>query len=172
MAQLIVSMRGVSHAYRALPVLHNLDWHFHAGEQWACLGPNGAGKTTLASILSGQLRCSRKAMCGRDRQRDDSDFRTDAQDPGTTVERAILGQQAPGSHFEYWIGRLGIRHLLRRGIRFISTGEMRKTLLLRAISNWRNSSHTAGRQYNRPRSAKVAAASTSPWSAWSRASSR
>ena len=153
MAQPIISMRGVSHAYRALPVLHNLDWQFHAGEQWACLGPNGAGKTTLASILSGQLRwrsgavefgrgirstgyvCfeQQKAMCGRDRQRDDSDFRGDAQDPGTTVERAILGQQAPGPQFEYWIGRLGIRHLLRRGIRFISTGEMRKILLLRAI---------------------------------------
>ncbi|MCY4427589.1 MAG: ATP-binding cassette domain-containing protein, partial [Halieaceae bacterium] len=38
--------------------LHDLDWQFHAGEQWACLGPNGAGKTTLASILGGQLRCS------------------------------------------------------------------------------------------------------------------
>ena len=154
MTAAVVTLGGVSYAYRALPVLHQLDWQFPADQQWACVGPNGAGKTTLAGILSGQLHTScgelrfgtgisrigyvcfeqQQALCARDRQRDDSEFRSDAQDPGTTVERAILGTRQPDSRFEYWTGRLQLgRHLLGRGIRFISTGEMRKTLLLRAI---------------------------------------
>jgi molybdate transport system ATP-binding protein len=149
----ILHMQGVSFSYRALPVLRAINWRWLEGQQWACLGPNGAGKTTLAKILSGQLRFAsgdlqmgqaaravsyvcfeqQKALCERDNQLDDSEFRSDAHDPGTTVAAAILGGRPRGPDFEHWSQRLGITHILGRGIRFISTGEMRKTLLLRAI---------------------------------------
>ena len=151
----LVELRDVSLVYRALPALRDIDWSVRSGEQWACLGPNGAGKTSLARVLSrqvtrfsGEMRCSRelecggvayvcfeqaRALCARDRKLDDSEFRADASDPGTRVIDAILGGQAPDEQFRHWVERLRIGHILERGLRFISTGEMRKTLLIRAI---------------------------------------
>ncbi len=153
-ADAFLHLDSVNFAYRALPVLRNLSWTWLAGEQWACVGPNGAGKTSLAGLLSRQLdwgsgelergdllahgHCSyvcfeqQKSLCDRDRRLDDSEFRSDARDPGTTVAQAI-GGRAGDEDRERWIARLGIGHILDRGLRFISTGEMRKTLLLRAI---------------------------------------
>ncbi len=145
---------SLNFAYRALPVLKNLSWTWHDGQQWACVGPNGAGKTSLAGLLSRQFdwgsgelergaalasgHCSyvcfeqQKSLCDRDKRLDDSEFRSDARDPGTTVEAAIGGDVGSADR-QRWIERLGIGHILERGLRFISTGEMRKTLLLRAI---------------------------------------
>ncbi len=153
MSDHLLALRDVAHSYRALPVLSDINWTTRPGQQWAVLGPNGAGKTTLAKLITGQLPChtgniniaanaqriayvcfeQQKALCDLDTKLDESEFRSDAQDPGTTVQAAILGGHVPGDQFREWVSRLGIAHLLDRGIRFISTGEMRKTLLLRAI---------------------------------------
>lgn len=151
----LLELRDVSLVYRALPALRDINWTVQAGEQWACLGPNGSGKTSLARILSHQARhfsgtyresprlaqqgvayvCfeQARALCERDKKLDDSEFRPDATDPGTTVQRAILGSRQPDDAFHSWAERLSMRHILQRGLRFISTGEMRKTLLLKAI---------------------------------------
>lgn len=148
-------MRGVSLVYRALPALVDIDWTLRPGEHWACLGPNGAGKTSLARILSGQAshlsgdmtRSSNiqdrgvayvcfeqaKALCDRDRKLDDSEFRADAADPGTTVRSAILGGQPATVAYRQWIKRLRMAHIEDRGLRYVSTGEMRKTLLVKAL---------------------------------------
>ena len=153
--QILFSAHQLSLVYRALPALAGIDWTVRRGEQWACLGPNGSGKTSLARILSGQAPhfggtlersaslvengvayvCfeEQKALCDRDRKLDDSEFRKDANDPGTRVERAILGNQPPSAEFHRWAERLNMQHILGRGLRFISTGEMRKTLLVKAI---------------------------------------
>ena len=136
-------------------MLRAISWTWRDGEQWACVGPNGAGKSTLAGILSRQLNHSsgslersprleagscgyvcfeqQRALCDRDKRLDDSEFRSDATDPGTTVA-AALGKSARENPLAGdWLERFGMEHILERGIRFISTGEMRKTLLLRAI---------------------------------------
>ena len=148
-------MRGVSLVYRALPALADIDWTLNPGEHWACLGPNGAGKTSLARILSGQAshlsgemtRCDTvldrgvayvcfeqaKALCDRDRKLDDSEFRADAADPGTTVRSAILGSGPTTDIYQRWIERLRMTHIQDRGLRYVSTGEMRKTLLVKAL---------------------------------------
>ncbi len=153
--QALLELHHVNLVYRALPALRDISWAPQRGEQWACLGPNGAGKTSLARVLSAQAthfsgEFSRsgllqdkgvayvcfeqaKALCDRDRKLDDSEFRADATDPGTTVEAVILGGRSPDEHFRQWVARLHIGHIQQRGLRFISTGEMRKTLLVRAI---------------------------------------
>ena len=74
-----------------------------------------------------------KALCERDKKRDDSEFRADASDPGTPVQSLILGGRKPDDNFHRWTTRLQMNHFLHRGLRFISTGEMRKTLLVTAI---------------------------------------
>lgn len=151
----LLQLCGVSLVYRAEPALRNVDWAVKAGEQWACLGPNGAGKTSLARVISreathysGEVLRSRdlsrrgvayvcfeqaRALCERDRKLDDSEFRADASDPGTTVAHLILGGRAADERFHQWTRRLRMEHFLHRGLRYISTGEMRKTLLVRAI---------------------------------------
>ena len=155
--QTLLQLRDVNLVYRALPVLRHIDWALRAGQQWAVLGPNGSGKTSLARVISrqathfsGQMTRSpalhsagvayvcfeqARALCERDRKLDDSEVRADASDPGTSVQSAILGGRAADETFDGWVDRLGIRHILQRGLRFISTGEMRKTLLIRALLN-------------------------------------
>jgi molybdate transport system ATP-binding protein len=49
------------------------------------------------------------------------------------VRSAILGGRPLDARCQGWVERLHIGHILQRGLRFISTGEMRKTLLIRAI---------------------------------------
>ena len=151
----LLALRDVSLVYRVLPALRGINWVLQPGKQWACLGPNGSGKTSLARILSQQathysgevLRSPQleergvayvcfeqaKSLCDRDRKLDDSEFRPDANDPGTTAQDLILGGRAPDERFQYWTQRLAMRGFLQRGLRFISTGEMRKTLLVSAI---------------------------------------
>ncbi|MCB1706520.1 MAG: ATP-binding cassette domain-containing protein [Halioglobus sp.] len=151
----LLELRDVSLVYRALPALRNINWTVSSGQQWACLGPNGSGKTSLAKILSRQAThysgdvvrsaglqqagvayvCFEQArtLCERDKKLDDSEFRADASDPGTTVEKLILSGREPDERFDHWTERLRMRHFLHRGLRFISTGEMRKTLLVSAI---------------------------------------
>ncbi len=151
----LIELRQVSLVYRALPALKGIDWSVQRGQQWACLGPNGAGKTSLARILSrqatrysGEVRRSprleergvayvcfeqARALCERDRKLDDSEQRADASDPGTLVRDAILRGRAPTARFDRWVERLQIGRILQRGLRYVSTGEMRKTLLVRAL---------------------------------------
>ena len=134
----LLELHDVNLVYRALPALRQIDWSIGQGEQWACLGPNGAGKTSLAKVISHQashfsgefLECAQlqsqgvafvcfeqaKALCDRDKKLDDSEFRADASDPGTTVQSAILGGREPDADFRHWVERLGIGHILRRVI--------------------------------------------------------
>lgn len=155
MSDPLLELSHVNLVYRAMPALRDLCWTVQRGEQWACLGPNGAGKTSLARIISRQAGqysgsvtrapeldergvayvCFEQArtLCDRDRQMDDSEFRADAHDTGTTVEALILGGREPDSRFRALTHRLGIDAVLPRGIRFISTGEMRKALLASAL---------------------------------------
>ncbi len=160
-SQYFLCLQDVHYTYRAQPALRAIDWQWQDGQQWACIGPNGAGKTTLAGVLSHQLRhgsgtidrslalrdggCAyvcfeqQRTLCDRDNRLDDSEFRSDASDPGTTVAEALCidpdsaGADKHNTLAGQWITQLGLEHILSRGIRFISTGEMRKTLLLRAI---------------------------------------
>ena len=151
----LLELRNISLVYRALPALRGVHWYITSGQQWACLGPNGAGKTSLAKIISRQathfsgelLRSPEleksgvayvcfehaKALCERDKKMDDSEFRADATDPGTAVQSLILSGRDPNKQFQYWVERLKMKHFLHRGLRFISTGEMRKALLVKAI---------------------------------------
>jgi molybdate transport system ATP-binding protein len=147
----LLDLQGLTVSYRARPVLRNLSLTVNRGEQWAVLGPNGAGKTTLARVLAGELphysgHCRTglrveqsgvafvcferaRALLERDRRRDVSEFSADARDAGTQV--ADLLAAVPEA--DTWISRLGLRPLLARGLRYLSTGEMRKTLLASAI---------------------------------------
>jgi molybdate transport system ATP-binding protein len=143
-------------AYQTTPVLNNINWRWQQGQQWAIIGGNSAGKTAIAHLLTDRLRPQRgqlirhqklandraiahisfelqRQLIDHDKRFDDSELRADAFDVGTTVRQAILQGQAQSSEFQALVTQCGIAHILDRGIRFISTGESRKTLLARAL---------------------------------------
>lgn len=151
-----IELTDITAAYQVTPVLQNINWHWEKGQQWAIIGGNSAGKTTIAHLLTdqlrpqaGQLRRHKKLAEGHniahvsfelqrqlmvhDKRFDDSEVREDAFDAGTTVRMAILQNQPENSEFSSLTRQCGVDAILDRGIRFISTGESRKTLIARAL---------------------------------------
>lgn len=57
-----ISVRGVSWAYSAEPVLVDVDLEVQEGTILALVGPNGAGKSTLLRAISGALRPKKGAI--------------------------------------------------------------------------------------------------------------
>ena len=53
---MILSVNGISFAYRGVPVLEDVTFSLAEGEMAALLGPNGTGKTTLLRTINGILR--------------------------------------------------------------------------------------------------------------------
>ncbi|WP_339338644.1 ATP-binding cassette domain-containing protein [uncultured Oceanicoccus sp.] len=154
----IIHFHQVCAAYRTDPVLQDIDWHWQQNQQWAILGGNGAGKSTLAQLISDQLRPQRgsivrqqglnpeqdilhlsfelqRQLINHDIRYDDSEDRDDAADIGTTVAQIVLQKKSPDENFAAITRQCHIDHILNRGIRFVSTGESRKTLLARALFN-------------------------------------
>jgi branched-chain amino acid transport system ATP-binding protein len=51
----LLSVRGLTAAYRGLRALHGIDLHVARGEIVAVVGANGAGKSTLLRAIAGQM---------------------------------------------------------------------------------------------------------------------
>ena len=155
MSDNLVSLNNVRFAHQLEPVLDDFNWCWPKGKHLAILGSNGSGKTTLAQLITDTLRPNRgqcsygehigpgdiahisfdqhRQLMEHDRRFDDSETRADAFDVGTRVRDAILQGGVADENFDQLCQRLRIEHILDRGIRFISTGESRKTLLARAL---------------------------------------
>jgi branched-chain amino acid transport system ATP-binding protein len=52
----ILEIKGVTHRFKGLIALHDIDIQVQEGEILGIIGPNGAGKTTLFNIISGFLK--------------------------------------------------------------------------------------------------------------------
>ena len=132
-------------------LLEFLDWSVSQGDTWAVLGPNGSGKSALISAVLGEgqlttgVRTSDFArpavvsleeqarLIAREQSRDDSDI-TDEVNQGTLV-RDMIAEVATGEHVETLIDTFGVRKLLDRGFRKLSTGETRRILFIRALAS-------------------------------------
>ena len=154
--QTLITLNNIRTPKKAAQQFELANWQLRAGEQWAVLGGNGAGKTLFANIISGRQTLARgersyaagfdpkndifsvsfeqqRLLYETDDRFDDSEHRADVSDKGTTAQRLILQDREPDNLFNAWVERLGIAYLLDRSIRVLSTGEMRKTLLARAL---------------------------------------
>lgn len=154
-AETLFSLRNLSVSYRAKPALRSLNWDWGPGQHWVVLGPNGAGKTALATILAteqthfvGQYVRSRRLdaggvayvcfergrkLCERDQKLDCAEYESSASDTGTRVEALLPQTPETLQERTALIKLLDMQTILDRGLRYISTGEMRKTLLASAL---------------------------------------
>lgn len=136
--------------------------HFEvaAGEHWCVFGPNGAGKSLLVELVAGRrpetgsyvrfgdgfdpkhdiLLVSfeeQQRLWRRDERLDISDFSDDAQDQGTRVTeliRAVLpASDQDEKLFDSLITSLDLTALCEKGIRFLSSGQIRRALIARAL---------------------------------------
>lgn len=134
------------------PVLHDINWLIDEQQTWVVTGPNGAGKSALAAMLAGEGIVTagelstesstvavvsleaQSALIERERERDDADL-TDQVSDGTPV-REMLDETCQDKPLQgQLIDQLGLRRLLDRGFRKLSTGETRKVMLVRALTS-------------------------------------
>ncbi len=148
----IIRLTGATLRVRDTLLLPDTTWQIDRGQHWAILGPNGAGKTTLVKALTGDvpvvrgaISFSQKLTAGyvsfehhqrlivREERRDASRFFSNNLDDMTTVYETLLEGDGSAIDVERVAARLQIEHLLERDIRVVSTGEMRKVQIARAL---------------------------------------
>ncbi len=124
-----------------MPLFEIDNWRIESGQSWAIIGHNGSGKGNLSrhlaaipsstvSVLSFE---SQQAFFEEQLRNDDSEY-MDRLDTGPTVQEILTEAGASPETIEGWAQRFRIKALLDRGYRLLSSGEGRKTLLLRAIA--------------------------------------
>lgn len=134
--------------------------HLKSGQRWAVFGGNGSGKSLLAQLISGRRRESasyvrygngfnprldihcvsfeeQQRLWEQDNRLDMSEYSEDAQDQGTTVETLIKSSRDLSDKgdklFQDLVSMLGLENILAQGIRFLSSGQVRKTLIAKAF---------------------------------------
>ncbi len=139
------------------PIFRDFSWQVEPFQSWVITGSNGSGKSALAQALAGGLEVAGAselpaaksvALISFERQRDvvfderyhdDGEFVDGGIDPGTSARDFILRRargRAPlpePAHLAELVARLGIAQLLERGVKYLSTGEIRKVLLCREL---------------------------------------
>ncbi|MEX0964440.1 MAG: ATP-binding cassette domain-containing protein [Pseudohongiellaceae bacterium] len=135
------------------------------GQHWCVLGRNGSGKTLLANLLAGKRLESnsyvsygpqfdpvhdlhtvsfeeQQRLWERDNRLDISQYSGDAQDTGTLVEDFVRASRSrvdqDQGFFGDLTGQLGLSTVLTKGIRFLSSGQVRKVLIARALYAYRD----------------------------------
>jgi molybdate transport system ATP-binding protein len=158
--QSLLRLENISVRIRDRLILSDTSWDLKKGQNWVILGPNGAGKSSLVRALIGELPVVKgkilfpddpslpakialvsfeghQRLIEREDRLDAARYFSGKLDRVTTV-RQVLFSERPASDIQTEtvkrvIDQLEIKHLLGRAIRFLSTGEMRKVLIVRAL---------------------------------------
>ncbi len=152
MTDTLVRLLHVDVRKRLVPILSDVSLTIRRGETWVVIGENGSGKSTLGGLIAGTVQAWRgvvdasavrasivsferaEAELRKDRREDTSGILHGATDPGRSPADLLTPRlhdrlADPDSQESQLVDSLGLRKILDRGIRFLSTGELRKTLL-------------------------------------------
>ena len=132
--------------------LHDINWTIQPGEHWLIAGANGSGKSALAAVLASEgtylagtlsgvpdrvalVSYERQAeLIEAERRKDDADI-VDVVSEGTSVAEIIDADCCDPDLAQTLIDTLGLRPLMGRAFRKLSTGETRKVMLIRALTS-------------------------------------
>lgn len=130
------------------------------GQHWCVFGPNGSGKSLFAKLIAGKRLESgnyveycrgfdpaldlhiisfeeQQRLWQWDNRLDISEFSGDAQDKGTLVNQLIQSVRAVDQQdddlFQRLTTQLTLGAVLQKGIRFLSSGQIRKVLIARGL---------------------------------------
>ncbi len=155
----LIALENITARLRDRWYLNDTSWEIGKGEQWAILGPNGSGKTTLARTIAGRVPVVkgrvRRNLTGpifyvsseergeifrRERALDEArDF--SGRKHETTAVKDILcpcidkwgGEAEAEDLLKELCADLDLAFLLDRSVNSLSTGEMSKVLIARAL---------------------------------------
>jgi molybdate transport system ATP-binding protein len=119
--------------------LSPITWTWRRGESWVFLGDNGSGKTSFMELVQARAgKTARSVSCealerimAEQIRQDDSNF-IGRIDTGAPLYR-FLGLESPHEPLPVVLPDDAVFGLLDQGIRTLSTGEMRRALIYRAI---------------------------------------
>jgi len=152
----MITLSGISVRIKRRLIFEGIDWLMKKGQSWLFYGGNGSGKTLLARVIMKQQEICRgkihyhnntmkpdhityvsfeeiKRVYDKDKKQDNSEYLAEAFDPGTLVRDFILNGEHESNIFQDIVSLLNIHHILDQGIRFLSSGETRKTLIAQAL---------------------------------------
>lgn len=148
----LININSCSVLYKEELCIPDISWQILPGENWLITGNNGSGKTSFVSALVNKGECrplkngsysnALSESCSivsfeeaaliieQEKKHDDSDFIEGGIDAGRTP-RHLIPQTKEA---ERAISMCGIEKILDRGLKFLSTGEIRRTLLASALA--------------------------------------
>ena len=161
--QPLVRLDNVSVAFNGNAVLRGVSWELLPGQHWAIVGQNGSGKSTLLKLIRGELwpaagkrtyflNGQEQALSAVGVKESFGAVSPELQERYLQQEWRLTGRDVVFSGFantdyvyirptaqqrayaEGIIQMLGIQKLLRRDVQQLSTGELRKVLIARALA--------------------------------------
>ena len=158
--QLFFKLENIAIRVRESLILPETSWEIRYNQHWAVLGPNGSGKSSLVKALTGEVPVVRgtiihnypgtvqetigyvsfelhQRLIAKEEGLDEARFFSGKLDSFVKARHTILSASHSKDHepadFDQIVKLMEIDYLLDRGIRFLSTGEMRKVLIARAL---------------------------------------
>lgn len=159
--QPIIKLTDIVFSYpNGTTIFRDFSWEVKRGETWAIIGPSGCGKSTLLYLIaglrrsvSGEIRVDNQLIT-RPRPQTGLILQDYGLLPWATVwDNAVLGLDIrrfygpDGKHtptdesfadraerVDYWLDRLGIRHIARRYPGQISGGQRQRTAIARTLA--------------------------------------
>lgn len=156
----IFSMSAVTLRVRNSRILADTNWEVRSGENWAVIGPNGAGKTSLMRSITGQVPVvagslarhhsmaapeavgyvsfeAEQRLIDRERARDEARYfsgrANDLLLVKDLINNKLSGIDTPMGKVDVILDRLDLVHLLKREVRRLSSGELRRSFIARAL---------------------------------------
>ena len=148
----VIRMDGLTVDFDGRFQLNDVDWAIEPDQHWLIVGPNGSGKSALAAVLAGvgQIKAgelngvppqvsvvsyeAQAELIAAERRKDDADI-LDVISDGTPVSEVIAQASQDDALAQQLVDTLGLRPLMSRSFRKLSTGETRKVMLIRALTS-------------------------------------
>jgi molybdate transport system ATP-binding protein len=157
-AEALIRLENVTLRVGGRWILPETSWTIRRGQNWVVMGPNGSGKTSLTAALTGEVPVvaglrrlnpeafreadmarlafdTHQRLIARDEARDESREFAGLAEVGLCVRSLLAASAKTADDVAAVAERLALTPLLDQPLRSLSTGEMRRFLLARALLN-------------------------------------